>query len=106
MYPFKIGSLAMNSVPDYRVQRNQYPMRKLMLTVAVVAALTGCTTTEKDLSVGTAAGAIIGGIADGGKGALIGAGVGALGGLLVRNLRNGYCQYRDRHGRIYTARCR
>jgi hypothetical protein len=37
---------------------------------------------------------------------LIGAGAGALGGLLVRNLRNGYCQYRDRHGHIYTARCR
>jgi hypothetical protein len=24
----------------------------------------------------------------------------------VRNLRNGYCQYRDHRGRIYTARCR
>jgi hypothetical protein len=23
----------------------------------------------------------------------------------VRNLRNGYCQYRDHRGRIYTARC-
>ncbi|MRG56730.1 hypothetical protein GF108_14200 [Phyllobacterium sp. SYP-B3895] len=81
-------------------------MPKFVLTVALIMGLAGCTTTEKDLSVGTAAGAIIGGIADGGKGALIGAGVGALGGLLVRNLRNGYCQYRDRNGRIYTARCR
>ncbi|NTS31903.1 hypothetical protein HQ945_11620 [Phyllobacterium sp. BT25] len=81
-------------------------MPKFVLTVVLIMGLAGCTTTEKDLSVGTAAGAIIGGIADGGKGALIGAGVGALGGLLVRNLRNGYCQYRDRNGRIYTARCR
>jgi outer membrane lipoprotein SlyB len=69
-------------------------------------AISGCTSTEKDLSVGTVAGAAIGGIAGGGRGALIGAGAGAVGGLLVRNLRNGNCQYRDRHGRIYTARCR
>jgi len=75
------------------------------VALAAVVALSGCTSTERDVGVGTAAGAIIGGIADGGRGALIGAGAGALGGLLVRNLRNGYCQYRDRHGRIYTARC-
>ncbi|MDH6230382.1 uncharacterized protein YcfJ [Mesorhizobium soli] len=81
-------------------------MRKMIIAVAAVVALTGCTTTERDVSVGTAAGAIIGGIAGGGKGALIGAGAGALGGLLVRNLRNGYCQYRDHRGHVYTARCR
>lgn len=80
-------------------------MRKIIIAVAAVTALSGCTTTEKDVGVGTAAGAVIGGIAGGGRGALIGAGAGAVGGLLVRNLRNGYCQYRDRNGRIYTARC-
>lgn len=80
-------------------------MRKMIVALAAIVALSGCTSTERDVGVGTAAGAIIGGIADGGRGALIGAGAGALGGLLVRNLRNGYCQYRDRHGRIYTARC-
>lgn len=95
----------MNPVPNNPIPRNRHPMRKLMMTVATVAALAGCTTTERDVAVGTAAGAIVGGIADGGEGALIGAGAGALGGLLVRNLRNGYCQYRDRNGRIYTARC-
>ncbi len=97
----------MNPVPNNRIARNQYQkMRKLMIAVTAVAALAGCTTTERDVSVGAAAGAIIGGIADGGEGALIGAGAGALTGLLVRNLRNGYCQYRGRNGRIYTARCR
>lgn len=96
----------MKSVSSKSVRRFQHPMHKLVMTAALIAALAGCTTTEKDLTVGTAAGAIIGGIADGGKGALIGAGVGAVGGLLVRNLRNGNCQYRDRHSRIYTARCR
>jgi hypothetical protein len=81
-------------------------MRKMMIAMVAVVALAGCTTTEQDVGVGTAAGAIIGGIAGGGKGALIGAGAGAVGGLLVRNLRNGYCQYRNhRTGRIYTARC-
>lgn len=80
-------------------------MRKMIIALAAVVALAGCTSTERDVGIGTAAGAAIGGIAGGGRGALIGAGAGALGGLLVRNLRNGYCQYRDRNGRIYTARC-
>ena len=73
-------------------------MRKIGLCLVALMAISGCTSTEKDLSVGTVAGAAIGGIAGGGPG--------AVGGLLVRNLRNGNCQYRDRHGRIYTARCR
>ncbi|MFC3204980.1 membrane lipoprotein lipid attachment site-containing protein [Aquamicrobium soli] len=81
-------------------------MRKLIIAFTAVVALSGCTTTERDVSVGTAAGAVIGGVAGGGKGALIGAGAGALGGLLVRNLRNGYCEYRNSRGQIYTARCR
>jgi hypothetical protein len=80
-------------------------MRRLTIVVAALLALNGCTTTEKDVGVGAAAGAIIGGIAGGGKGALIGAGAGVVGGLLVRNLRNGYCQYRGRNGHLYTARC-
>jgi len=81
-------------------------MRMFIIAVAAVVALSGCTSTEKDLSVGTAAGAVIGGIAGGGRGALIGAGVGAVGGLLVRNLRNGKCEYRNSRGQIYTARCK
>jgi uncharacterized protein YcfJ len=81
-------------------------MGKIAASLIAVLILSACTTTEKDLSVGTVAGAAIGGIAGGGRGALIGAGAGAIGGLLVRNLRNGNCEYRDRRGRIYTARCR
>ena len=80
-------------------------MRRTALAIATVLALAGCTTTEKDVAVGTLAGTAIGAIAGGGRGALIGAGVGAVGGLLVRHLRNGYCEYRDRHGHLYTARC-
>ena len=85
----------------------RYTMVRNMLVVAVAAiALAGCTTTERDVGVGATAGAVVGGLADGGRGALLGAGAGALGGLLVRNLRNGYCEYRGRDGRIYRARCR
>ena len=83
-------------------------MRKIVLAVALagVTAFAGCTTTEQDVSVGTAAGALVGGAVGGWKGAAIGAAVGAGSGLLVRNLRNGYCEYRDPDTRrIYTARC-
>lgn len=84
-------------------------MRTIIIAFAAVAAVTvlsGCTTTERDVVVGSATGAAIGGIAGGGRGAAIGAGAGAIGGALVRTMRNGNCQYRDRNGNLYTARCR
>jgi len=80
-------------------------MRSVLIAAVAALSLSACTSTEKDVGVGTATGAVIGGIVGGGRGALIGAGAGAVGGLLVRNLRNGYCEYRDRNGRIYQARC-
>ena len=80
-------------------------MRKMIIAMVAMAALSGCTSTEQDVVGGGLIGAGIGGLVGGGKGALIGAVVGAGSGLLVRKLQNGYCQYRDRHGRIYTARC-
>lgn len=82
-------------------------MRKLIIALAATTALAGCTTTEKDVAAGTAIGAVAGGLIGGdAKGALIGAAAGAAGGLLVRNLRNGYCEYRDpRTRQIYVARC-
>ncbi|CAN7717536.1 YMGG-like glycine zipper-containing protein [Mesorhizobium caraganae] len=80
-------------------------MRKLIIAMVAVVAVSGCSTTEQDVGVGTLVGAGVGGLVGGGKGALVGAAVGAGSGLLVRNLRNGYCQYRDNRGRLYTARC-
>jgi len=80
-------------------------MRKLIIAMVALVAVSGCSTTEQDVGVGTLVGAGVGGLVGGGKGALIGAAVGAGSGLLVRNLRNGYCQYRDNRGRLYTARC-
>lgn len=81
-------------------------MFKLSMVVFAMLALSACTSTERDLSVGTAAGAAIGGIAGGTSGAVIGAAAGAGTGFLVRTLRNGSCEYRDNRGRVYTAACR
>lgn len=81
-------------------------MLKVSIALTAMIALSACTSTEKDLSVGTVAGAAIGGIAGGGSGAAIGAAAGAGTGLLVRTLRNGNCQYRDNRGHVYTASCR
>ncbi|WP_378942456.1 YMGG-like glycine zipper-containing protein [Mesorhizobium sp. ANAO-SY3R2] len=82
-------------------------MRKIILAIAAVAAVSACTTTERDVGTGAAVGAATGAAVHGtAEGAMVGAAVGATTGLLVRNLRNGYCQYRNpRTGHIYTARC-
>lgn len=82
-------------------------MKKLALAMICTAALAGCTTTERDVGTGAALGAATGAAIHGStEGAVVGAAVGATAGLLVRNLRNGYCQYRNpRTGRLYTARC-
>ncbi|WP_269932841.1 lipoprotein [Aminobacter sp. HY435] len=82
-------------------------MKKIILAIAAVVAVSGCTTTERDVATGAAIGAATGGAVSGNaSGAAVGAAAGAAGGLLVRNLRNGYCQYRNpRTGHIYTARC-
>lgn len=82
-------------------------MKKIILAIAAVVAISGCTTTERDVATGAAIGAVTGGAVSGNaSGAAVGAAAGAAGGLLVRNLRNGYCQYRNpRTGHVYTARC-
>lgn len=81
-------------------------MRKIILAMAAVVAVSGCSTTEKDVGAGAAIGAVAGGLITGNaKGALVGAAVGGASGLLVRNLRNGYCEYRDNNGNLYTAKC-
>ena len=83
-------------------------MRKTILAVAAMMALAGCTTAEQDATVGGLAGAGIGALATGDAGgALIGGAVGAVSGVLIgKATRSGWCRYRDRHGRIYEARCR
>ncbi|MDN2565390.1 hypothetical protein N1F89_04085 [Aquibium sp. A9E412] len=83
-------------------------MKKMVISLALVGALAGCTTTEQDAAVGGAAGAVIGGLAsDSVGGAVIGGVAGAAAGVLIgKAARTGYCRYRDRYGRIYEAPCR
>jgi predicted lipid-binding transport protein (Tim44 family) len=80
----------------------------MVLALAAVAALAGCTTAEKDAALGGTAGAVIGGLATGDAGgALVGGAIGAVSGVLIgKATRTGWCVYRDHRGRLYEARCR
>lgn len=82
-------------------------MKKTLIALAAVAALAGCTTAERDATLGAAAGATIGAIATGRPGgALAGAVIGGASGVLIgAATRRGECRYRDRRGRIYIDRC-
>lgn len=95
--------------PPPTTDRTQGPdhMKNIILAFAAAVAISGCTTTERDVGTGAALGAATGAAVSGNvQGAAVGAAAGAATGLLVRNLRNGYCQYRHpRTGRVYTARC-
>lgn len=83
-------------------------MRNILFAIAATVAVTGCTTAEQDAAVGGVGGAVIGGLVSGDAGgAIVGGVVGAASGVLLgKATRTGWCRYRDRHGRIYEARCR
>lgn len=83
-------------------------MRKTIFAVAAMMTLAACTTAENDAALGGLAGAGIGALATGDAGgAIIGGVVGAASGVLIgKATRQGWCRYRDSHGRIYEARCR
>lgn len=82
-------------------------MKKMIVALAAVAALAGCTTAERDATLGAAAGATIGAVATGRPGgALAGAVIGGASGVLLgAATRRGECRYRDRRGRIYVSSC-
>ena len=83
-------------------------MKKLIVALAAVVALAGCSTAEKDAAMGGVGGAIVGGLITGDAGgALVGGAIGAAGTVLVgQATRRGWCVYRDSRGRLYEARCR
>ena len=84
-------------------------MRKTIIVLAAVLAFSGCSTLERDASLGAAAGGAIGALATGRVGgALAGAAIGAGAAILIgQATRKGYCIYRDpRTLRTYEARCR
>jgi len=82
-------------------------MKKILLSMSLIAALASCTSTEKGAGIGAVSGAVIGGVATGNvRGAAVGAAVGGVAGALIGNSqRSGYCVYRDRNGNRYEARC-
>ena len=73
----------------------------------VPMALTSCTRTERNVTVGAATGAVIGGVVGGGRAVVAGAVIGGVTMAFVsKSKRGGYCYYRDRRGRMHEARCR
>jgi hypothetical protein len=84
-------------------------MRNLIIALAAVASLAGCTNAEKGAVIGGAGGAALGTLAGGNdvRNALIGGAVGAVAGTLIGASmdRQGYCRYRDQYGKIYEAPC-
>ncbi|RYH12897.1 MAG: hypothetical protein EON57_02970 [Alphaproteobacteria bacterium] len=85
-------------------------MKNLLIASLLIVpmALTSCTRTEKNVTLGAATGAVIGGVVTGRTsgvvaGALIG---GVTMAFVSKSKRSGYCVYRDRRGRLHEARCR
>ncbi len=82
-------------------------MRKLIVTLAAVVALAGCTNAEKGAVVGGLGGAAVGGLVTGDTaGAAVGGLIGAAGGYLIGKTADGRCRYRDPDtGEVYIDRC-
>ena len=81
-------------------------MRKLVVTIAMLAMLAGCTTAERGAVIGGLGGAAIGGAISGDAGGAVAGGlIGAVGGYLIGRTADGRCRYRDRHGRVYISHC-
>lgn len=84
-------------------------MRKTIIVLTATLGFAGCSTVERDATLGAAAGGTIGAITTGRVGgALAGAAIGAGAAVLIgQATRKGYCIYRDpRTLRTYEARCR
>jgi uncharacterized protein YcfJ len=87
-------------------------MRWKFAILAVGLALAGCNADSADqrtlggAAIGAGTGAVIGGVTGGGRGAAIGAAVGGVTGAVIgRATTPNNCLYRDRHGRVFEARC-
>lgn len=81
-------------------------MRKLLVTLAAVAMVAGCSNAEKGAVVGGLGGAAVGGLVTGDTaGAAVGGLIGAAGGYLLGKTADGRCRYRDQYGNVYVDRC-
>ena len=84
-------------------------MKQILLVLATVGFLAGCTTAERTATIGAAAGGAIGAASSGTiGGAAIGAFIGGAGGYLLGRAADrgdGWCEYRSRSGEIFYDRC-
>lgn len=83
-------------------------MRKLVFAAIAVAALAGCSQTEKGAAIGGLGGAAVGAAVahDPAVGAVVGGAIGATAGAIIGNANEpGKCYYRGRNGRRYIADC-
>lgn len=83
-------------------------MKKVLIAIVCIAPLAACTPTERGATIGAASGGVIGAAVSGDAGgALAGAAIGGVAGALIGRASEGSheCRYRNRHGRVYVARC-
>lgn len=83
-------------------------MKTSLALISVALMIAGCTATEKGAAIGAVSGGAIGAAVSGDVGgAVAGAAIGGVAGALIGHASEGrnQCRYRDRHGRIYVARC-
>lgn len=83
-------------------------MKKILVLMALLLPLGACSQTEQGAAIGGLGGAAIGSAVanDPVEGAVLGGAIGAVGGALIGNAsERGRCRFRDRYGRVYTARC-
>lgn len=79
-------------------------MKKIILVLALSATLAGCTTMQRNASVGAAVGLVTTGTA---RGVALGAAVGAAAGALIGRVagKPQQCYYADGNGGTYVAPC-
>ena len=84
-------------------------MKKLALSLPIIAALAACSTQDGTLAASSLAGAVVGasvsGSDDKAKGAIVGAAAGIAAGTLINRQQNGNCVYQRADGSRYTAAC-
>ncbi len=82
-------------------------MKKMLIVVAAMAAVAGCSQTEQGAAIGGLGGAAVGAAVSGDAGgAIVGGLAGATVGALIGNANEpGKCYYRGRNGRRYIANC-
>jgi len=80
----------------------------MIIAIAAVAALAGCSQTERGAGIGALGGAAVGAAVanDPLEGAIVGGAIGGVAGALIGNANEpGKCYYRGRNGRRYIADC-